>query len=110
MERGINRAGAVAAADEALEKLGRTYWWPPYGFVKQQGYAAEEAQDLTKVFFAMLLELRGLDAVRQEKGQSRSYLLASLKNFLRKAHRRALALKRLRWRIQGDAAEIPQLR
>ena len=82
------------AADAALEKLCRTYWWPLYGFVRRQGYSPEEAQDLTQGFFALVLERRDFDAVRREKGRLRSYLLVSLKNFLGKAHRRSLALKR----------------
>ena len=82
------------AAQEALEKLCRPYWWPIYGFVRRQGYSPEEAQDLTQGFFAMLFERRDLDAVRREKGRLRSYLLASLKNFLAKAHRREMAVKR----------------
>jgi RNA polymerase sigma-70 factor (ECF subfamily) len=40
------------------------------------------------------LERRGLDNVRKEKGRLRSYLLASLKNFLADEQRRALAAKR----------------
>src|SRR6266446_679557 len=82
------------AAQEALEKLCRIYWWPLYGFVRRQGYSSEEAQDLTQGFFALLLERKDLDAVRREKGRLRSYLLASLKNFLGKAHRRAMTVKR----------------
>lgn len=82
------------AADEALEKLCRTYWWPLYGFVRRNGYRPEEAQDLTQGFFALLLERRDLDVVRREKGRLRSYLLVSLKNFLAKAKRRELTLKR----------------
>jgi RNA polymerase sigma-70 factor (ECF subfamily) len=72
------------AADAALEKLCRTYWWPLYGFVRRQGYSPEEAQDLTQGFFALLLERRDFDAVRREKGWLRSYLLVSLKIFLEK--------------------------
>jgi hypothetical protein len=30
--------GDSAAADEALEKICRTYWWPLYGFVRREGY------------------------------------------------------------------------
>src|SRR5437764_4839451 len=90
----LTAQGESPAADQALEKLCRTYWWPLYGFVKRQGYSAEDAQDLTQSFFAILLERRDLDAVRQEKGRLRSYLLVSFKNFLRKAHRREVALKR----------------
>jgi len=77
-----------------LEKLCRTYWWPLYGFVRRQGSSPEEAQDLTQGFFAMLLERRDFESVRREKGRLRSYLLVSLKNFLAKAHRREMAVKR----------------
>jgi RNA polymerase sigma factor (sigma-70 family) len=86
--------GRSPAADEALEKLCRTYWWPLYGFVRRNGYGPEEAQDLTQGFFALLLERRDLDVVRREKGRLRSYLLVSLKNFLAKARRRELTTKR----------------
>lgn len=90
----LTARGESAAAKEALEKLCRTYWWPLYGFVRRNGYKPEEAQDLTQGFFALLLERRDLDVVRQEKGRLRSYLLVSLKNFLAKARRRELAVKR----------------
>src|SRR5437667_6957601 len=86
--------GRSPAADEALEKLCRVYWWPHYGFVRRNGYKPEEAQDLTQGFFALLLERRDLDVVRREKGRLRSYLLVSLKNFLAKARRRELTTKR----------------
>src|SRR5438270_9058099 len=90
----LTAQGHSAAADEALEKLCRTYWWPLYGFVRRNGYGAEDAQDLTQGFFAVLLERRDLDVVRREKGRLRSYLLVSLKNFLAKATRRELTMKR----------------
>ena len=90
----LTAQGESTEADAALEKLCRTYWWPLYGFVRREGYKPEEAQDLTQDFFALLLERKDLDAVRREKGRLRSYLLASLKNFLSKAHRRAMAIKR----------------
>ena len=90
----LTAQGRSPGADEALEKLCRTYWWPLYGFVRRQGYRPEEAQDLTQGFFALLLERRDLDVVRREKGRLRSYLLVSLKNFLAKARRRELAVKR----------------
>jgi RNA polymerase sigma factor (sigma-70 family) len=90
----LTAQGHTPAADEALEKLCRTYWWPLYGFVRRNGHSPEEAQDLTQGFFALLLERRDFDAVRREKGKLRSYLLVSLKNFLAKAHRREMAVKR----------------
>lgn len=48
------------------------------------------------------MERRDLDVVRREKGRLRSYLLISLKNFLGKAHRREMAMKR-----GGGRALIP---
>lgn len=90
----LTAQGSSPEADEALEKLCRTYWWPLYGFVRRDGYTPEEAQDLTQGFFELLLAKRDLDVVRREKGRLRSYLLASLKNFLGKARRREAAVKR----------------
>src|SRR5437773_11038246 len=90
----LTAQGQSPAADEALEKLCRTYWWPLYGFVRRNGYNPEEAQDLTQGFFALLLERRDLDAVRKEKGRLRSYLLTSLKHFLTNERNREMASKR----------------
>jgi RNA polymerase sigma-70 factor (ECF subfamily) len=90
----LTARGESAAAKEALEKLCRTYWWPLYGFVRREGYKPEEAQDLTQAFFARLLERRDLETVRQERGRLRSYLLASVKNFLSKARHREMTVKR----------------
>jgi RNA polymerase sigma factor (sigma-70 family) len=90
----LTAQGDSPAAQEALEKLCRTYWWPLYGFVRREGYGPEEAQDLTQGFFALLLERKDFDRIRREKGRLRSYLLTSLKNFLVKARRREFAVKR----------------
>ena len=90
----LQAQGQSTAAQEALEKLCRTYWRPIYGFVQRQGVKPEEAKDLTQGFFAMLLERRDLNAVHQEKGRLRSYLLTSLKHFLTNERNRAMAIKR----------------
>jgi RNA polymerase sigma factor (sigma-70 family) len=90
----LEAQGPTPAAQEALEKLCRTYWRPIYGFVRRQGTEEEEAKDLTQGFFALLLERRDLDAVRREKGRLRSYLLTSLKHFLTNERQRAMAIKR----------------
>lgn len=86
--------GESPTAREALEKLCRTYWRPLYAFVRQLGYRHEEAEDLTQGFFAVLLERKGLETLRKERGRLRSFLLVSLKNFLTDEHRRALRIKR----------------
>jgi RNA polymerase sigma-70 factor (ECF subfamily) len=90
----LTAQGESPAAEEALEKLCRTYWRPLYAFVRRQGVGPDEAQDFTQGFFALLLERRDLDAVRREKGRLRSYLLTSLKHFLVSEQRRAMAVKR----------------
>jgi len=90
----LTAQGESPAAQEALEKLCRTYWRPIYGFVRRQDVEPEEAKDLTQGFFALLLERRDLDAVRKEKGRLRSYLLTSLKHFLTNERNRAMAIKR----------------
>jgi RNA polymerase sigma factor (sigma-70 family) len=90
----LEAQGESPGAQEALEKLCRTYWRPVYGFVKRQGAAPEAAEDFTQGFFALLLERRDFDAVRKEKGRLRSYLLTSLKHFLASEQRRAMTAKR----------------
>jgi RNA polymerase sigma factor (sigma-70 family) len=82
------------AAEEALEKLCRTYWPPIYSFIRREGRTIEEAQDLTQSFFARLLERRDFDAVRRERGRLRSYLLGSLKHFLVNERERVMSIKR----------------
>jgi RNA polymerase sigma-70 factor (ECF subfamily) len=90
----LEAQGQSPAAQEALEKLCRTYWRPVYSFIRREGTGPAEAEDLTQSFFALLLERRNFDAVRKEKGRLRSYLLTSLKHFLTNEHHRATAIKR----------------
>jgi len=90
----LEAQGQSPAAQEALEKLCRTYWQPVYGFIRRQGIRQDEAEDLTQGFFSLLLKRRDFDAVRKEKGRLRSYLLTSLKHFLASEQRRAMTAKR----------------
>jgi RNA polymerase sigma factor (sigma-70 family) len=90
----LEAQGESPAAQEALEKLCRTYWRPIYGFVRRKGNRPEDAEDLTQGFFALLLERKDLNSVRKEKGRLRSYLLASVNNFLADESRHAIAVKR----------------
>jgi RNA polymerase sigma factor (sigma-70 family) len=90
----LEAQGESPAAQEALEKLCRTYWRPIFVFLRRQGIPPEEAEDITQGFFAELLEHRNLAAVRKERGRLRSYLLGALKHFVVDEHRRAMAIKR----------------
>ena len=90
----LEAQGESPAAQEALEKLCRTYWRPIFAFLRRQGISPEEAEDITQGFFAELLERRSLSAVRKEKGRLRSFLLGGLKFFLANERRRTMAIKR----------------
>ena len=90
----VEAQGESPAAEEALEKLCRTYWRPIYSFILRQAVGPEAAEDITQGFFADLLEHKSLTAVRKEKGRFRSYLLGALKHFLADERRRAMAIKR----------------
>jgi RNA polymerase sigma-70 factor (ECF subfamily) len=90
----LEAQGESPEAHEALEKLCRVYWRPIYGFVRREGVRPEEAKDLTQGFFALILERKDFQSVRQEKGRLRSFLLASLKHFMANERRDAAAIKR----------------
>src|SRR2546430_3611998 len=81
-------------AHAALAELCQTYWAPLYSFVRSRGYSVHDAQDLTQSFFAYLIERKIYARVDRQKGRFRSFLLASLKNFLADAFDRDRTLKR----------------
>jgi RNA polymerase sigma factor (sigma-70 family) len=81
-------------AQVALAEFCRTYWAPLYGFVRSRGQSVHDAQDLTQSFFAYLLEHKVYARADRQKGRFRSFLLASLKNFLADAADRERTLKR----------------
>jgi RNA polymerase sigma factor (sigma-70 family) len=78
----------------ALAELCKTYWYPIYAFVRRRGYNADEAQDLTQGFFLHLLDHKALRQVRPAKGKFRSFLAASLQNYLSDQADRSRRLKR----------------
>jgi len=81
-------------AEAALAELCQVYWAPLYGFVRSRGHTVHDAQDLTQSFFAYLLEHKVYARANRQKGRFRSFLLASLKNFLADAADRERTLKR----------------
>jgi RNA polymerase sigma-70 factor (ECF subfamily) len=78
----------------ALETLCQAYWYPLYAFVRRRGYDAHEAEDLTQSFFTYVLEKKALGRVDPSKGKFRSFLLASLNNFLNNEWDKSQRLKR----------------
>jgi RNA polymerase sigma factor (sigma-70 family) len=81
-------------ARTALAQLCQTYWAPLYTFVRSRGQSPHDAQDLTQSFFAYLIEHKIYARADRQKGKFRSFLLASLKNFLSDSQDREKALKR----------------
>ena len=79
---------------EALNELCRVYWFPVYAFIRRRGYSPEAAEDLSQEFFARILEQDTLSGARRERGKFRSFLLASLTNFLANEWDRSQAQKR----------------
>lgn len=81
-------------AEEALEKLCQTYWYPLYAFIRWRGNSHHEAEDLTQGFFACLVDKNHLKDITVEGGKFRSYLLTLLKRFLANDWNRECAQKR----------------
>jgi RNA polymerase sigma factor (sigma-70 family) len=88
------RGSDSAEVRDALESLCGAYWYPLYAYTRSRGHDPETARDLTQAFFTHLLERDFLQPVAPEKGRFRSFLLASLKNFLSHERERTQALKR----------------
>ena len=83
-----------SSASGALEDLCRIYWFPLYAYVRRRGYVKEDAEDLTQMFFAKLLERPDFSGLHRGEGKFRAFLLASLKHFLANEWDKASALKR----------------
>ena len=86
--------GAGKGGERALAELCRGYWYPLYAYVRRQGRAPHDAQDLTQGFFARLIEKGWLDGVAPERGKFRAWLLAAMKHFLLNEWDKSRARKR----------------
>jgi RNA polymerase sigma-70 factor (ECF subfamily) len=85
---------ASPQAREALATLCNSYCYPLYAFIRRQGYAADEAQDLTQGFFAQLIEQHTFAVLDSAKGKFRSFLLTACKHYLGHERGKARAQKR----------------
>jgi RNA polymerase sigma factor (sigma-70 family) len=83
-----------AESARALASLCEKYWYPIYAYIRRRKRSADEAQDLTQEFFALVLEKRYFERADQNKGRFRSFLLSSLTYFLCDEADRRHALKR----------------
>ena len=82
------------AGQRALAELCEKYWYPLYAYVRRRVPDAQEAQDLTQAFFAMLLDKNYVAEADPERGKFRTFLLSSLGHFLANQWDRTRAQKR----------------
>ena len=86
--------GGEHEATKALDQLCRSYWYPIYAYARRYGFRAEDAEDLTQVFFQNLVTAESLHTVSREQGKLRSFMLAMLKRIISKQLRHNAADKR----------------
>jgi len=84
----------VPEAANALARLCEQYWPPIYSFIRRRGYPPVDAQDLTQSFFAFFLRTKAYARTDRLHGKFRSFLLASVKNFLADDWDRNQAIRR----------------
>jgi RNA polymerase sigma factor (sigma-70 family) len=84
----------VPEATDALARLCEMYWPPIYSFIRRRGYPPADAQDLTQSFFAFFLRTKAYARTDRLHGKFRSFLLASVKNFLADDWDRNQAIRR----------------
>ena len=86
--------GESPQANDALERLCRSYWYPLYAYVRRTGREAEEAKDLTQEFFARFLGRNTVSLADPARGRFRTFLLTALKHFLANEWKKENRLKR----------------
>src|SRR5690242_8897235 len=70
------------SAQEALEGLCRTYWWPVHEYIRRWEHAPHDAEDLTQQFFAHFLEKEHYRLADRRRGKFRTFLLTAVRSFL----------------------------
>ncbi len=75
--------GNAGSSQAARETLCRDYWYPVYAYVRRLGHQDFDAADLTQDFFAEILRKPWFEQANEKRGRFRSFLLASLNNFIR---------------------------
>jgi RNA polymerase sigma-70 factor (ECF subfamily) len=78
----------------AFDMFVRVYWKPLYFFVRQHGYDNESAKDIVQEFLTSVLERGTLSKADPARGRFRTFLLASLTNFMKDKVKAAARQKR----------------
>jgi RNA polymerase sigma factor (sigma-70 family) len=83
-----------AETETAVAQLCRDYWPPLYSFVRRRGFPPADAQDLVQGFFTHFLRDKIYTQSDSARGKFRTFLLASLKNYIVDLWHREHTLKR----------------
>lgn len=88
------QANESETRQRALSALFRTYWKPLYGWLRNTGQTAQDAEDLIQQLFHEILSNDSLNSIGKEGGKFRSFLITALKNRTIDGYRRQSAAKR----------------
>lgn len=75
-------------AEEALNYLCRTYWYPLYAYARRGGLNVDEAKDATQSFFQHMLGKSLFARADPQRGRFRSFLLTCFKNHVGQQRRK----------------------
>jgi hypothetical protein len=114
----LSAQSEVPGSDPARDKLYRLYWYPLHAFIRRRGYTADDArgktkfttetqstrrqilkqkvaeeEELTQGFFLFLFDQKNLHRATPARGEFRSFVSASLKNYLSSTYHRDKAVK-----------------
>lgn len=92
--------GKIRSGDERKQDLIgdllNKYWKPVYCYLRHKGYDNEQAKDLTQSFFQeVVLGRKLIQQADRAKGRFRTFLLSALERYLKSAHRKKTAKKRI---------------
>jgi RNA polymerase sigma factor (sigma-70 family) len=92
-------------ANQALEVLCQSYWYPLYAFARKRGHNQDDAADLTQEFFSRMIDRSLLQAADPARGRFRSFLLTIFQRFLaRQYHETRTEKQGGKWnRIEFDS-------
>jgi DNA-directed RNA polymerase specialized sigma24 family protein len=79
-----------------INDLLRKYWKPVYCYLRHKGHGNEEAKDLTQGFFQeVVLGRKLVHQANRARGSFRKFLLTALERYVKSAHRKEIAQKRI---------------
>jgi RNA polymerase sigma factor (sigma-70 family) len=85
---------SASPQEEVLEQLCRLHWPAVFAYARNSGYSPAESEDLAQGFFTALFSNHLLSRYNPRRGNLRSFLLASFRNYLIDHYRRGAAEKR----------------